>query len=59
MKLKSPLIIKAELSRIEHTIKDLHEKIHELDENSPARSLYQMSLHEHMIRKSTLEWVIK
>jgi len=59
VKLKSPLIIMAEIHRLDVAIKDLHEKMKDMGCDSPAHGLYQMNLHEHMIRKSTLEWVIK
>lgn len=58
MKLKSPLIILAEIKRIDGAITELHRQQANMKDED-VKKVCTMSLNELKIRKSTLEWVIK
>lgn len=58
MKLKSPLVIQAEIDRISKAIDNLNEQLkHMVDEE--VKHVCLLSLNELKIRKSALEWIFK
>lgn len=58
MSLKNPILIQAEIKRLDDTIHKLLELIKQI-EDEDTKHLYSMSLIEHKARKSALEWVFK
>jgi hypothetical protein len=58
MKLKSPIVIQAEINHINNSIEELVKKLNTIEDEEVIK-VCLLSLNELKVRRSALEWIFK